>query len=184
MIDCAIINGDIPLLKCGSLFPSLKHLVLGPSAEHHAFPFPPPFHYGSECMTALYQHFPDSAPAALFPSLEVLEAYHIYFMTDAALLEFIIARIDATRLDASVSKLRKVLIQFSRPRQIDIVPDALAHAQAAGVELELELTYVEPFPISPSRPSFRYTIGVPRGCIRCMTFVLTCRKNQDQSMIL
>jgi hypothetical protein len=149
MIDCENITGDNPL-KFGTLSPSVKHLILGPSPKHRytyssgfpgSHPEPP-----VEFMTALYelqhQYSPHSEPTVLFPSLEVLEAYHIRTVTDATLLELIIARIDATRSNASVSKLKKVLIEFSRPRQTDIVPEALAYAQAAGIELELELTYV------------------------------------------
>ena len=112
------------------------------------------------CVTALYenkhQYSPDSAPTVPFPSLEVLEAYHMQITTDAALLDHIIARIDATRSNASVSKPRKVLVQFQRSREIDIVPETLAYAQAAGIELELELTYVEPF-IQKYEQSYRST---------------------------
>ena len=58
-------------------------------------------------------------------------------------MEFIKARIDVTKSNAS--KLKKILVECSgsRRRQTDIVPasEALAYAQAAGIKLELDLTY-------------------------------------------
>jgi hypothetical protein len=71
--------------------------------------------------------------------LEVFEAYDVPDVTDIMLLEFIKARIDATKVNANVSKLKKVLVEFLRTRQTDIVPEALAYAQAAGINLELVL---------------------------------------------
>jgi len=149
MMDCENIIGDNPL-ECGTLLPSVTHLVIGPSPKHlysYSSAFPGPYPQTAELLTALYeikhQYFPHSPPTVLFPSLEVLEAYYIRTLTDATLLELIIARIDATKSNPeTVSKLRKVVVQFSRPREIDIVPEALAYAQAAGIQLELELTYV------------------------------------------
>ncbi|KAF8800305.1 hypothetical protein BYT27DRAFT_7200197 [Phlegmacium glaucopus] len=131
-----------------TLAPSLSHLVLGQPPNERSFrlvPFPHSHPEQVELMTALYkikhQHFPDSAPTVLFPALEVFEAYSISSVTDAILLEFIMARIDATRSNTAVSKLRKVLVHFTRTRQIDIVPEALAYARASGIELELDLRY-------------------------------------------
>jgi hypothetical protein len=91
-----------------------------------------------------HQYSHDSAPTILFPSpsLEIFEAYDISpAVTDIMLLEFIKARIDATKSNAGVSKLKKVVVEFSGTRQTDIVPEALAYAQAAGIKLELDLTY-------------------------------------------
>ncbi|KAF8800306.1 hypothetical protein BYT27DRAFT_7200204 [Phlegmacium glaucopus] len=146
-LDDHHLTGD-NVLKCSTLTPSLSHLVLGqPSKEQslRLFPFPYPHPKHVQLMTALYkikhQHFPDSAPTVLFPALEVFEAYSISSITDEMLLEFIMARIDATRSNTAVSKLRKVLVDFTRIRQIDIVPEALAYARASGIELELGLTY-------------------------------------------
>lgn len=53
------------------------------------------------------------------PSLEVFEVY------------------------TGISKLRKVVVHFSRTGERDIVPEALAYAQAAGIGIELELKYQE-----------------------------------------
>ncbi|KAF8814499.1 hypothetical protein BYT27DRAFT_7206060 [Phlegmacium glaucopus] len=134
-------------LKCSTLAPSLSHLVLGRSPHERYIRLLPVLPHPNQVtlMTALYkikhQHFPDSTPTVLFPSLEIFEAYCIPSVTDEVLLEFIMARIDATRSNTAVSKLRKVLIHFTRTRQTDIVPQALAYAQAAGIELELNLRY-------------------------------------------
>jgi hypothetical protein len=138
------------VLKYFTLNPSVAHLVLGRSPKrsfkhflsHDAYPEP------VTCITTLhetrFQYSPDSVPTVLFPSLEIFEAYGISAVTDIMLLEFIKARIDATNLDSnnhSVSKLKKVLVKFSRKRETDIVPEALAYAQASGINLELDLTY-------------------------------------------
>jgi hypothetical protein len=86
--------------------------------------------------------------------LEIFEAYNISGVSDIMLLEFIKARIDATKSNAGVSKLKKVLIEFSRTRQTDIVPEALASAEAAGIKLELDLKYYTGKELSPWSPSF------------------------------
>ncbi|KAF8800302.1 hypothetical protein BYT27DRAFT_7313919 [Phlegmacium glaucopus] len=147
MLDDHHLTGD-NALNCSILTSSLSRLVLGELPDKqfiHLLPFPNPHPEQVELMTALYkikhQHFPDSAPTVLFPSLEVFEAYSISSVTDEILLEFIMARIDATRSKTAVSKLRKVLVHFRRTRQIDIVPEALAYARASGIELELDLRY-------------------------------------------
>ena len=138
------------LLKYSLLIPSVTHLVLGRSSKqsyrHFAphnpsYPFPKPVGLMTTLHETRHQYSPDSAPTVLFPSLEIFEAYGISDVTDIMLLEFIKARIDATKSNAGVSKLRKVLVDFSGSRQTDIVPEALAYAQAAGIELELDLTY-------------------------------------------
>ena len=98
-------------------------------------------------MTGLYevrhQYLPDYEPIVLLPSLEVFEGDGIPSVTDVILLEFIKARIDATRSNTSASKLRKVLVQFVKTRESDIVPEAsaYAHAHAAGIKLDLKLMY-------------------------------------------
>ncbi|KAF8814501.1 hypothetical protein BYT27DRAFT_7206075 [Phlegmacium glaucopus] len=147
MLDNHHLAGD-NALKCSTVAPSLSHLVLGQSPEEQYMRLLPflPHPEQVDLMTALHktkhQHFPDSAPTVLFPSLEVFEAYYcIPSITDQDLLEFIMARIDATRSNTAISKLRKVLVHFTRTRQMDIVPEALAYAQAAGIELELDLRY-------------------------------------------
>ena len=133
------------ILKYSTLIPSVTHLVLGQSfkrshrpslTSHYACP-----EYVT-LITALQQYSPDLATTVLFPSLEIFEAYYMSGLTDIMLLEFIKARIDASKSNAGVSKLKKVLISFSRPRQTNIVPEALAYAHAAGIKLELELTYI------------------------------------------
>ena len=138
------------LLHYSLLIPSVTHLVFGRSPKRsyrHFAPHIPPYPYPEPVglMTTLHevrhQYSPDSAPTVLFPSLEIFEAYYISDVTDIMLLEFIKARIDATKSNAGVSKLRKVLVDFSGTRQTDIVPEALAYAQAAGIKLELDLTY-------------------------------------------
>jgi len=147
VMDYHNLTGD-NILRCCTLAPSLTHLVLGQSPKHQysrSFALHHPHPEQVKLMTALYKvkhHYSsDSAPTVPFPSLEVFEAYGIPSVTDAILLEFIMARIDAARSNDAVSNLRKVLIQFSRPRQTDIIPEALACAEAAGVGLQVELTY-------------------------------------------
>ena len=141
---------DSNVLKYSTLIPSVTHLVLGRSPKRsyrhftsHNSHYPYPEH--STLITTLHeirhQYSPDSAPTVLFPLLEIFEAYDILDVSDIVLLEFIKARIDAAKSNASVSKLKKVLVKFSRTRQTDIVPEALAYAQAAGIKLELDLTY-------------------------------------------
>ena len=141
------------VLKNYILIPSVTHLVLGrlpkrnyrhvASEPHLAFYLKHAEHL--TLITALHQsrhqYSPDSAPTVLFPSLEIFEAYNISGVNDIIFLEFIKARIDATKSNAGVSKLKKVLVEFSRTRQTDIIPEALAYAQAAGINLELDLKY-------------------------------------------
>jgi hypothetical protein len=134
------------VLKYYTLIPSVSRLVLGRLRYRH-WPYPP-YSADSEDVALIttlnefrYQYSSDSAPTVLFPLLEIFEAYDLSSVTDIMLLDFIKARIDATKSNAGVSKLKKVLIEFSRTRQTDIVPEALAYAQAAGINLELDLTY-------------------------------------------
>ena len=138
------------ILKYSTLIPSVTHLVLGrsPRRNYRHYPYHN-LHYtypeNVAVITTLHeyrhQYSPDSAPTLLFPSLEIFEAYDILGVTDIMLLEFIKARIDASKWNAGVSKLKKVLVDFSGTRQTDIVPEALAYAQAAGIKLELDLSY-------------------------------------------
>ena len=141
------------VLKYFTHIPSVKHLVLDrprkdrtcwPSHTHDAYPE----HDNLTLITTLHkfrhQYSFDSAPTVLFPSLETFEAYGIFGVTDLAFLEFIKARIDATKSNAGVSKLKKVFVEFLGTRQTDIIPEALAYAQAAGIKLELDLTYHTP----------------------------------------
>ena len=71
-----------------------------------------------------HPYSPDSEPTVLFPLLEIIEAYGILDESDITFLEFIKARIDATKSNAGISKLKKILVEFSgsRRRQTDIVP--------------------------------------------------------------
>ena len=134
------------ILKYSTLIPSVTHLVLGRTHKQSHRHFPS---YNSQyacpeyvtLITALQQYSPDSAPTILFPSLEIFEAYYISGVTDIMLLEFIKARIDAAKSNVGVSKLKKVLVRFSRTRQTDIASEALAYAHAAGMKLELDLSY-------------------------------------------
>ena len=139
--------------KYCTLIPSVTHLVLGRPRKRNHIPFPShgshypyPGHAGhltliNSLHESRHQYSPDSAPTVLFPSLEIFEAYGVLGVTDIFFLEFIKARIDATKLNAGISKLKKVLVEFSGRRQTDIIPEALAYAQAAGIKLELDLTY-------------------------------------------
>ena len=137
------------LLKYYTLIPSVTHLVLGRSPNWSYKPFS--YHIShpenDTLMTTLHeirhQYSPNSAPTVLFPSLEIFEAYDISGVTDMMLLEFIKGRIDAATKSntAGVSKLKDVLVEFSRTRQTDIVPEALAYAEAAGITLKLDLSY-------------------------------------------
>jgi hypothetical protein len=133
-------------LKYYTLIPSVTHLVLcGMPTQNYpyddAYLYVDPVNSITTLTGFRHQYSPDSAPTLLFPSLEIFEAYDIVGVTDIMLLEFIKARIDATKSNAGVSRLKKVLVEFSRTRETDIVPEALAHAQAAGIKLELYLKY-------------------------------------------
>ena len=138
--------------KYCTLFPSVTHLALGRlrKPNHNPFSFQNPSAYSeyanyltviTTLLESRHQYSPDSAPTVLFPSLEIFEAYDISGVTDIILLEFIKARIDATKSNAGVSKLKKVLVEFRGARQTDIIPEALAYAQVAGIKLEIDLTY-------------------------------------------
>ena len=153
-VDHALLT-ESNVLKYYTLVPSVTHLVLGRSRKQletygsgkfsSSFAYPELKQVASSFITTpqefSHQYSPDSAPTPLFPSLEILEAYDISGVTDTTFLEFIKARVDATKSNAVVSKLKKVLVEFSRKRQTDIVPEALAYAQAAGIDLKLDLTY-------------------------------------------
>ena len=135
------------MLKYFTLIPSVKHLVLGRSPKRTYRYYPTPYAYPENVafITTLHafrhQYSCDSAPTILFPSLEIFEVNDVSGTADIMLLEFIKARIDATKSNAGVSKLKKVSVDFSGTRETDIVPEALAYAQAAGIKLELELRY-------------------------------------------
>ena len=133
------------ILKYCILIPSVTHLVLGRPLKRNN-------HYGytdqADHLTLIttlresrHQYSPDSAPTVLFPSLEIFEAYGISGVTDMIFLDFIKARIDATKSNTGISKLKKVLVEFTRTKQKDIIPEALAYAQTAGINLELNLKY-------------------------------------------
>jgi hypothetical protein len=137
---------------------ALRHSILSPSVTHLVFRLPAkdrlePNHsrfakdHDVKLINALYeikhQYSPDSVPTVLFPLLEVFEAYDFAgIVSDTLLLKFIMARIDAAMSNTGVSKLRKVVVEFDRTRQIDIAPQALDYARAAGIELEIDLTYL------------------------------------------
>ena len=182
------------VLKYYTHIPSVTHLVLGRSPKRgysHNYTGYRTFNpydgtqtpnWGTSSLTPIpscfdltilhefrHQYSPDSSPTLLFPLLEIFEAYDISGVTDIMLLEFIKARIDATKSSEGVSKLKKVLVEFSGTRQIDIVPEALAYAQAAGIKLELDLTYYSTgkefdatwspsFGLSPGDVSWQYSL--------------------------
>ena len=140
------------VLRYYILIPSVTHLVLGRPRKQNYRHFASDSHYSylehAEHLTLIttlresrHQYSPDSAPTVLFPSLEIFEAYGISGVSDTIFLEFIKARIDATKSNTGVSKLKKILVEFSGSRQTDIIPEALSYAQAAGIDLELALTY-------------------------------------------
>lgn len=131
-----------------TLIPLLRDLFLGESPKkrylrHFSpnYPHPEQVKFVTGPYEVRHQYLPDSEPIVLLPSLEVFEGYGIPSVTDVILLEFIKVRSDATRSNTGVSKLRKVLVQFVRTRERDIVPEALAYAHAAGIKLDLKLTY-------------------------------------------
>ena len=139
------------IFKCGTLIPSLKHLVLG---RQHLFEV--------KFMSALHQikhqYSPNSPPTVLFPSLEVFEVYHVHHTenpTDNLILKFIISRTNETRSNTGVSKLRKVLVHSwaTGGPQEDTVSETLAYAEAAGIELEIKFGGRDKFDWSWS-PSF------------------------------
>jgi hypothetical protein len=136
-------------LKYYTLIPSVTHLVLGqppkqysPNSRpaHPRYRHPTPNSYFTTLHEFRHQYSPDSSPTLLFPSLEIFEAYHISGVTDIMLLKFIKDRIDASMNDGGVSKLKKVSVELAR-QETDIIPEALAYAQAAGIKLELDVTY-------------------------------------------
>ena len=137
---------DEHALKYFGLIPSVTHLVLGNSKKLRQWiGYDPRPELASAIKTLCKikrQNSPNSVPTVLFPSLEVFEAYDVSgVLTDTMVMEFIMGRIDATGLNTGVSKLRKVLVEFMRTRQTDIVPEVSEYAQAAGIELELDLVY-------------------------------------------
>ena len=151
-VDHHLIEPESNVLRYYILIPSATHLVLGRPRKRKYRHFVSYSHYASfehsEHLTLIttlresrQQNSPDSAPTVLFPSLEIFEAYGLSGVTDIMFLEFIKARIDATKLNAGISKLKKVLVEFSGTRQTDIIPEALAYAQAAGIDLHLDLIY-------------------------------------------
>lgn len=46
------------------------------------------------------------------------------------------AKIDAAKSNISISKPRKIVVHLGRTREVEIVSEALAYTQAAGIELE------------------------------------------------
>jgi hypothetical protein len=165
MMEYYELTGD-NAFKCYTLIPSLTHLVLGWPEERFSdfysrLSLPDPQPDQSRLLGMLYevehQFSPASTSTLLLPSLEILEAYGIPSVTDEMLLQFIMARIDASNLDpVRVSKLKKVFVYFTRSRQIDIAPEALAYAQAAGIDLKLELIYFTGRKLNTDwSPSFR-----------------------------
>ena len=138
-------------LKYYPLFPSVTHLVFGRSPKrslcntyYRSRPSPGHANFLATLHEIKHQYSPDSAPTVPFPSLEVFEAYDVSRVTDIMLLEFIKARIDATKSNPGVSKLKKVLVEFSRIRQTDIVPEVKAYAQIGKRNPALDLTYYAP----------------------------------------
>ena len=172
------------VLEYYTLIPSVTHLVLGqPSkqdstSEYQGYPtpnpsdgaqtsiwsIPVPISYDFTTLLKLrHQYSTDSSPTLLFPSLEIFEAYNILGVTDVMLLEFIKSRIDATKSNHDVSKLKKVLVEFSRTRQTDIIPEALAYAQAAGIKLELDLKYYTTRKESTGKAAWTPSFGLLPG---------------------
>ena len=146
MMDHPPVSDDV--FEFYTLIPSLTRLFLGQPSQPLTEPDTPS--WVTDLYTIRHPSTPDSAPTVLLPSLEVFEAFGIKWVNDEQFLKFIINRIYVAKSNTSVSKLRRVSVQFSRSRQMDIVPEALAYAREAGIELELDLKYCPGNVWSPS----------------------------------
>ena len=97
----------------------------------------------------------DAVETDLIPKLEILEAYDMCSFSDEHLLRLISSRIGPSR-NPGVAQLRRVTIYFLRQRQLDITGEVSRLAQAAGVDLHLDLSYAPAGPKQLDRLSALY----------------------------
>jgi hypothetical protein len=97
----------------------------------------------------------DAAEEDLIPKLEILEAYDMCTFADEQLLRLIASRTGPSR-KAGVAQLKRVTVHFLRQRQLDITGEVFQLAQAAGVDLHLDLSYAPASPKQLDRLSALY----------------------------
>ncbi|KDR83118.1 hypothetical protein GALMADRAFT_88974 [Galerina marginata CBS 339.88] len=137
----------------------LTHLILGPRPRNGS-------HYGDfghylgpgnftlDLLTVDEELDPSiSEKEILLPNLEVFEAYvPVSTFSDEILQRFILGRLgDPAR--KGVASLKKVTINFDRPKfeSLDISEEVYRRAKAAGVEIELDLRYITTEPRANSK---------------------------------
>ncbi|KDR77287.1 hypothetical protein GALMADRAFT_246625 [Galerina marginata CBS 339.88] len=163
------------ILGCLRIAHRTKHLVLGQQPSF--IDADGGLLYHRQSMVS-YDHFdlnnllisPDSGIArldevdegnVLLPDMEHLEAYGISSFTDSNLLDLISSRFDAWKRGAATSALKRVRLDFCRPKQLPDIEAAVSRlAEGAGVKLEFELTYSKALHRSfqPLSPMFGLTL--------------------------
>ena len=124
-------------VQCFRLAPSITHLSLGRHQDYNVSLLPS--HSSSpEVMDILATVYPHDT--MLLPNLEILEAYGV-MMADKKFLDLMIARFDPTR--PSVARLKKVSIRFHRVKQMDVSRQIEYHAKLVGVDIDLDLSYLQ-----------------------------------------
>ncbi|KIM41437.1 hypothetical protein M413DRAFT_27789 [Hebeloma cylindrosporum] len=76
----------------------------------------------------------------ILPKLESLEAYGAHVISDRTLRTILTSRIDAAQCGLT-SPLRRVTVQSTRRKREDIIPEIVARARDAGMEMKLDLLY-------------------------------------------
>jgi hypothetical protein len=124
-------------VQCFRLAPSITHLCLG---YHQDYTASLSSSDGSspEVMDVLATVYPYNT--MLLPNLEVLEGYGIT-MADKRFLDLMITRFDPTR--PNVAHLKKVTVRFHRVKQMDVSRQIEYHANLVGVDIDLDLTYLQ-----------------------------------------
>jgi len=124
-------------VRCFRLASSITHLCLG---HHQDYSASLSSSDGSspEIMDVLAIVY--SYNTMLLPNLEILEAYGVT-MADKKFLDLMIARFDPTR--PSIARLKKVTVRFHRMKQMDVSRQIEYHANLVGVDVDLELTYLQ-----------------------------------------
>jgi len=97
----------------------------------------------------------DTAEENLIPKLEILEAYDICSFADEGVLRLIASRTGPSRR-TGVAQLKRVRIHFTRQKQLDITGEVSQLAQAAGIDLRLDLFYPPVGPEQNDRLSASY----------------------------
>ncbi|KIM44045.1 hypothetical protein M413DRAFT_443105 [Hebeloma cylindrosporum] len=141
--------------ECLRLTPKVTHLMINrapfpnPGSSIPFFPvhgFDPDFVRPDNiemdvlCGDGAESDSPAVEPDLILPKLEILEAYDIRSFGDEQLLRFIANRTGPSR-KSGVTQLKRVTVHFLRPRQLDITGEVQRLAQAAGVDLHLDLSY-------------------------------------------